>query len=172
MSKSPSSTYRVFDSSELDDLTISIEKNCAADYLNNPGLRQKVSSLLGQLATAKYFAGPLDHQSEFVPDGTLPTDLPIIIHIKLGSNAASKAFLYLTDTTTELHIPESFLITGFPQQDDQRHALIRELADGLGDIFDFQWKSAEYGGISTPVDSYDEFWEKYKETIFGRVDYE
>ena len=168
----PQVTYRVIDSTELDDLVIWTKQSCLNNYLNNPVCREDLHRFLQRTTATKYFAGPVEHQTEFDPAGTVPADSSIVVHIQLGSDDTTKAFLYLNNSTIEFHIPESFLVTGVLKEDVRRYELIRELADGLRRSIGMDWQMAEYGGATTIIEDYDDFWSKYKENAFERIDYE
>lgn len=168
----PKAMYRVNDSTELDDLVIWAKQSCSSTYQENPAFRKELCRFLKQNTTTRYFAGPLDHQIEIDPTEVAPTSFPVVIHIQLGPDTASKAFLYLTDNTTEFHLPERFAVTGDLDEDNRRRELIRGLAEGIEKLTGSDWKVAEYGGIATTIDDYDKFWTKYWENAFERVDYE
>ena len=167
-----SNAYRVNDSTELDDLVIWAKQSCSNTYLKSPAFRNELRCFLEQTTTTEYFAGPLDCQAKFDPAEVVPASSPIIIHILLGLDVAFKSFLYLTESTTEFHLPENFVITGDLKEDKRRLALIRGLADGLQRLTELDWELAEYGGMTIAIENYDDFWGKYWENALGRVDHE
>lgn len=172
MSSLPGVAYRVIDTTELDDLVIWSMHDCGTNYLTSPALRADLNRSLTEMASVKCFSGPLDHQHEFDPTRPVALSLPIVFHILLGPNEKSKAFLYLTNAATELHIPENFLVTGLPETDRRRYDMVRQLADEVRKALGVSWQLAEFGGVESPIDDYGAFWEMYKEKVFERIDYE
>ncbi len=168
----PKSDYRVRDANELDDLVLWSKSNCANKFLANVGFRIALRDFLNQFASTKYFAGPLDRQAEFDPAIIVPAGLPVIVHITFGREEVDKAFLYLTDTTTEFHVSEKYCVTGNLVEDQSRRDRICGLADGLRSLMGAEWVFAEYGGITITIDTLNHFWAQYWENLFERVDFE
>ena len=166
----PDVAYQLNDFSALDDLVIWAKQSCTNIYQDSSSFREKMRSFLDQKATTKHFAGPLNQQVEFDPDIVLQVNLPVVIHIDLEDGC--KAFLYLTDATTEFHIPERFAVTGNLEEDKRRRALVRGIADGIQHLSAVDWELAEYGGTTTKIDDDDKFWNEYWENVFERVDFE
>jgi hypothetical protein len=172
MSRSHSDTYRIVNLLELDDLVIWAKQDCTTACQASLTLLQQLRELLQSAGATRCFVGPIEHQCEFDADGTLPVSSPIIFHLQLTADTDRKAFLYLTDTTTEFHIPERFFVTGILSEDKLRHELIRNLTNDIGQLLQLQWQLAEYDGTTITVINYDDFWEAYHDQISDRVEYE
>ncbi len=168
----PRVAYRLFDLTDLDDLVIWVKKGCSDLFVDSATFRNTLQEFLEPIATTTCYAGPMDHQLRFDMFETAPIGQPIIIHIQLSEDIASKAFLYLNDSTTELHIPESVFVTEKTAKDNQRFDQVHNLVDGLSRIFSFRWELAEYGGAKIKIDNCSDFWPEYRKSIFERIDYE
>lgn len=168
----PHMNYRILDTTELGDLVIWTEQNCSRAYLGSFAIRESMQKLLGAAMGTKYFSGPLGCQVAFDPAERPPAELPLVVHIYIGPLDATKAFLYLDESITELHIPERALVTGSLIEDAKRYDLVRDLADGLRSLFILDWRSAEYGITTTQIVDYEVFWHQYKEDLFRRLGFE
>lgn len=169
MPKRPENFYQIYDPTDTSDLVIWTPLNRAPDYMESRAKRRRVTECLPE---ANCLAGPIESQYDFDPLNDDTVELPVHYHFRLDSQKQQIHFLYITNTTIELHLPELWFVTGKPLEDDSRLKIVRSLTRKLSEALGIEWELAEYDGRDTDFLEGDIFWETYLNNLFARIDYE
>ena len=168
--KLPTNQYQVYNSTDLDDLVLWFQQpEFALNYAKDHALRQRINDCLPD---SLCFSGPINSQKRYHPQEEERVEFPVIYHIELSPDSRLKVFLWVTEGTVELHIPEILFVTGKRSEDKFNLQSVITLSDNLTQALGCQWTSTEYEGRVSSTGDITLFWEKYINELFSRISYE